>query len=149
MKASSGPREPATEGRFASARDSLVLFAADHRLRMALMSLLALTGTGTLGYSLIEGVAPFDALYMTVITLSTVGYSEIVPLSPTGRWFTMGLIALGVGAVFHAAGALAGFVIEGRLRELLGRKSMQRTVDRLDGHVILCGYGRIGRARLG
>lgn len=113
---------------------------------MALMSLLALTGTGTLGYSLIEGVAPFDALYMTVITLSTVGYSEIVPLSPTGRWFTMGLIALGVGAVFHAAGALAGFVIEGRLRELLGRKSMQRTVDRLDGHVILCGYGRLGKA---
>jgi voltage-gated potassium channel len=58
----------------------------------------------------------------------------------------MGLIALGVGAVFHAAGSLAGFVIEGRLRELLGRKSMQRSVDRLHDHVIICGFGRLGKA---
>ena len=110
------------------------------------MSLLGLTVSGTIGYSLIEGVTPSEALYMTVITLSTVGYGEIVPLSPAGRWFTMGLIALGVGAVFHAAGALAGFVIEGRLRELLGRRSMQRSVDRLHDHVIICGFGRLGKA---
>ncbi len=110
------------------------------------MSLLALTAGGTIGYSLLEGVAPFDALYMTVITLSTVGYGEVVPLTPAGRWFTMGLIALGVGAVFHAAGSLAGFVIEGRLREMLGRKSMQRSIDRLHDHVIVCGFGRLGKA---
>jgi voltage-gated potassium channel len=91
-------------------------------------------------------MAPFDALYMTIITLSTVGYGEVVPLTPAGRWFTIALITSGVGAVFHAAGALAGFVIEGRLRELLGRKSMQRSIDRLHDHVIICGFGRLGRA---
>jgi voltage-gated potassium channel len=118
----------------------------DRRLRHALGLLFTLTLLGTLGYSVIEGMSVLDALYMTVITLSTVGYSEVEPLSDEGRWFTIGLIAFGVGAVFHAAGALAGFVIEGRLRELLGRKSMQRTIDRLEEHVVVCGFGRLGRA---
>jgi voltage-gated potassium channel len=108
--------------------------------------LLALTIAGTLGYVAIEGMAPFDALYMTVITLSTVGYFEVQPLSTAGRWFTMGLIVVGVGAAFYTVVALAAFLIEGRIREILGRRSMQRAIDTLEQHVILCGFGRLGRA---
>jgi len=146
MTPSSKSRDPTDHGRFSNALDSVALVVADRRLMSSAGSLIALTATGTVGYSLLEGMDPFDALYMTVITLSTVGFDEIIPLSPAGRWFTIGLIALGVGAVFHAAGALAGFVIEGRLRDLLGRKSMQRSVDRLHDHVIICGFGRLGKA---
>ena len=125
---------------------SLVSIVGDRRIRLALGLLVGLTLVGTIGYSVLEGVPAIDALYMTVITLSTVGYGEVVPLSTGGRWFTIGLITLGVGAAFHAAGALAGFVLEGRLRDLLGRKSMQQTIDRLNDHIIVCGFGRLGRA---
>lgn len=68
------------------------------------------------------------------------------PLSPAGRGFTIGLIAFGVGTALYTVSALAGFVIEGRLRSVLGRRSMQRAIDSLEGHVILCGFGRLGRA---
>jgi voltage-gated potassium channel len=108
--------------------------------------LLALTILGTFGYVAIEDMAPFDALYMTVITLSTVGFHEVHPLSPAGRAFTIVLIVFGVGAALYTVGALAGFVIEGRLRSVLGRRSMQREIDALEDHVVLCGFGRLGRA---
>ena len=121
-------------------------FIGDRRIRLALCLLVAITALGTLGFAVIEGMAPFDALYMTVITLSTVGYGEVQALSVPGRWFTIGLITLGVGAVLQAGSAIAGFVIEGRLRELLGRKSMQRNIDTLSQHVIVCGFGRLGQA---
>jgi voltage-gated potassium channel len=118
----------------------------DRRLLFGVAMLVVLTVAGTLGFSFIEGMGLLDALYMTVITLSTVGYREVGPLSDAGRWFTIGLITLGIGAVFYAAGALAGFVIEGRLRDVLGRRGMQRGIDRLENHVIVCGLGRLGRA---
>lgn len=120
--------------------------ASDRRLLVATGLLLTLTATGTLGYVAIEGMTLFDALYMTVITLSTVGFQEVQPLSTAGRWLTIALIALGVGAAFYTLVALAGFLIEGRLREVLGRRSMQRAIDSLQEHVILCGFGRLGRA---
>lgn len=125
-----------------------VAFAADRRVLVAFAAIVTLTALGTLGYVVIESMTPGDALYMTVITLSTVGYHEVKPLSDAGRGFTMALIALGVGTVFYTAGALAGFVIEGRLRDVLGRRSMQRSIDSLHDHVILCGFGRLGRAVL-
>jgi len=122
---------------------SLVL--RDGRLLRAAILLILLTATGAAGYMAIEGLPLLDALYMTVITLSTVGYDEVRPLSDVGRGFTIGLIIVGFGVVFHAAGTLAGFVIEGRVREILGRRSMQLAIDRLEGHVIVCGFGRLGR----
>jgi voltage-gated potassium channel len=129
--------------RIASQRTAL---ARDRRLIVASSLLLTLTLLGTLGYVAIEGMRPFDALYMTVITLSTVGYLEVQPLSTAGRALTMVLIALGVGAAFYTVVALAAFLIEGRLREILGRRSMQNAIDALEQHVILCGFGRLGRA---
>src|SRR5262245_55594481 len=85
--------------------------------------LLSLIAGGTLGYVAIEGMTPFDALYMTVTTITTVGYREVQPLSPAGRWFTIGLIVFGVGTALYTFSAFAGFVIEGRLRTVLGRRS--------------------------
>ena len=108
--------------------------------------LLSLIAVGTFGYVAIEGMSAFDALYMTVTTITTVGFREVQPLSAAGRWFTMGLIVFGVGTALYTFSTLAGFVIEGRLRTVLGRRSMQRAIDALEGHVILCGFGRLGRA---
>jgi voltage-gated potassium channel len=116
------------------------------RLRVALAALASLTTLGTAGYVLIEGMALPDALYMTVITLSTVGYGETVPLSEIGRLYTIGLIVLGVGTVFYAVGTLTSFLIEGRLQQILGRRTMKRAIAALHDHVIVCGFGRFGRA---
>lgn len=99
---------------------------------------------GAIGYMVIEGWPLMDALYMTVITLSTVGYSEVQGLSPTGRIFTIVLIILGVGFVFYLAGSVIQFMLEGRIREILGRRILEKKIRVQKGHYIICGYGRVG-----
>ncbi|GIX46939.1 MAG: potassium transporter TrkA [Candidatus Tectimicrobiota bacterium] len=115
------------------------------RYRVALALLGALVVLGALGYHLLEGMSALDALYMTVITLSTVGFGEVVPLSPPGRVFTIGLIILGVGAVAWAATSLAEVFFAEQLHHALWRYRMQHAIDRLSGHYIICGYGRMGQ----
>jgi len=105
----------------------------------------ALVGVGTLGYMLIEGWSAFDSLYMTVITLSTIGYSETHPLDMPGRLFTILLILGGVFTLFYAAMELIRFVVTGELRDILGRQQMEHQLAGLHHHVIICGYGRVGR----
>ena len=105
-----------------------------------------LTALGTAGYTAIEGASLTDALYFTVISLTTVGYGETIALSPAGRWYTMALLVCGVGLAFYTVVALAAFLLEGELRRILGRRSMQHAIDVLDRHVVVCGYGRLGRA---
>ena len=107
--------------------------------------LAAITAAGTAGYVLFEGMSWADALYMTVITISTVGYGEVRPLSGGGRLFTLILIAGGVGLVFYLLGQTAALLLEGRIRDLFSRNAMQKNIDQLSGHVIICGYGRLGR----
>jgi voltage-gated potassium channel len=99
---------------------------------------------GTLGFRLIEGWPLFDSLFMTVITLSTVGYSETHPLSPGGRILAMILIFFGVGSVFYLAGTVVQFMMEGRIREILGRRRLEKEIERLKDHYIICGYGSVG-----
>jgi voltage-gated potassium channel len=99
---------------------------------------------GTVGYIFIEGWSFTDALYMTVITLGTVGYSEVGKLSLAGRIFTMVVIILGVGFVFYLAGSVVQFMVEGRIREILGRRKLEKKIRGLKGHYIVCGYGRVG-----
>jgi voltage-gated potassium channel len=100
---------------------------------------------GTVGYALLEGWPLFDSLYMTVITLTTVGYGEIRDIGIVGRLFTIALIFLGVGFYLYAAGNFIQFLVEGRIREILGRRKLDHQIKRLKDHFIVCGYGRIGR----
>lgn len=113
-------------------------------LTRALVALLALTAAGTAGYVLISRMSFLDALYMTVITLSTVGYKEVQPLTLPGRLFTMALIVAGLGVVLHVATTFAAEIIEGSLQKTLGRRHMQHRIGQLNDHVIVCGFGRMG-----
>lgn len=94
---------------------------------------------------LIEGVALLDALYMTVITVSTVGYREPFPLSTEGRAFTILLIVTGVGSALYFLSLVGESLLEGRLRDIYRRGAMLRQIAHMSGHVIVCGYGRFGQ----
>jgi len=100
---------------------------------------------GTAGYMIIEGWRFLDALYMTVITISTVGYLEVNQIGDAGRVFTIFLVASGVGFTLYVAAAVVQFMVEGRIRIILGRRRLDQKVNRLKNHYIVCGYGRIGR----
>lgn len=100
---------------------------------------------GVAGFMLIEGWEFVDSLYMVVITLSTVGFTEVHPLSSEGRLFTVGLILSGVGAFAYLVGSFSQLMIEGRLQLFLEKRRMQKMINKLSGHFIVCGYGRIGK----
>ncbi len=116
------------------------------RLAIAVGVLLFLTAAGTAGYVVLADMTPFEGLYQTVTTLSTVGFMEVRPLDQRARAFTILLIISGVGAVLYTFATMAEFFIAGRLSEILGRRSMARSLAALEGHVIVCGWGRLGRA---
>ena len=119
------------------------------RITQAIVSVclsIALLAIGSLGYMLIEGWGFLDSLYMTVITLATVGYGEVQSLSVPGRIFTLILIIMGVGYFLYVVGAIIQFLVEGRIRLVLGRRKLDRQINKLEGHYIVCGYGRMGRA---
>ena len=101
---------------------------------------------GVVGFMLITGMGLVDALFMTITTISTVGFREVVPLGPGGQLFTIALIVSGVGIVFYSATLVARDLIEGELRRGFGRRKMERQIARMSGHVIVCGLGRIGRS---
>lgn len=105
---------------------------------------LILTG-GCIGYTVIEGWDGLDALYMTVITLTTVGFQEIHPLSRAGRIFTMFLIISGVGFFFYFLGNITGMVVKGTLKDVFGRRKLEKEISHIQGHYMVCGFGRIGR----
>jgi voltage-gated potassium channel len=86
-----------------------------------------------------------DALYMTVTTLTTVGYGEVHEVSNLGRIFTILFIIIGVVYFLYIAGAVVQFTVEGQIRAILGRRSLDKKIDRLKNHYIVCGYGRIGK----
>ncbi len=115
------------------------------RVAVALGALAAVSVFGTVGYVLL-GFPPLEALYQTVTTVATVGFREVRPLSTAGMVFTIALILLGVGTVLYNLGILVEAVTEGHLREYLGRRRMDQRISSLSGHIIICGYGRVGRA---
>ena len=115
-----------------------------NRLVAGIALALLVLGGGTAGYMLIEGWSLHDALFMTVTTVTTVGYGEVHPLSYNGRTFSMLLILGGVGVVLYILTMLTQVVVEGKLREVMGRRSLERKIRSLRGHYIICGYGRIG-----
>ena len=101
--------------------------------------------TGTLGYMVIEGWDFLDALYMTVITISTVGFMEVQPMGDMGHLFTIFLVFIGVGFTLYVAAAVVQFMVEGRIRIIMGRRRVDRKISHLSDHYIVCGYGRIGK----
>ena len=99
---------------------------------------------GTVGYVAIEGWGAWDAFYMTIVTVTTVGYQEVHPLSRTGQAFTVVLLLSGVGAALYTFTLLATVVVEGGLPKRLQRRRHERMLDTISDHFIICGYGRIG-----
>ncbi len=114
-------------------------------IKIGVVVVLLLAG-GVAGYSLIEGWPVFDGLYMTVITLATVGYAETHALSNPGRVFTIFLIFSGIGVLTWAFSTLTALVIEGELTGALRRRRMNKAIDSLQDHYILCGASHAGRA---
>ncbi len=115
------------------------------RVGLGLAIVLVLTLAGSAGYMLIERMSFLDALYMTVITITTVGYEEVKPLDTAGRLFTIVIIFVGVGTAYYVFAAITEVVVSGQFREFVGKSTMNRKIQHLEGHVILCGYGRFGR----
>ncbi len=115
------------------------------RLANAAVALTGLLLTGVAGYRWIEGMSFLDGLYMTVITVTTVGYQEVHPLSPSGRIFTMLLILGGVVVVTYSLGTVAAFVFTGEWQAHWRAQRRDQMIHRLHQHVIVCGFGRVGR----
>jgi len=115
-----------------------------HLLLSVLLALCILV-LGATGYMIIEGWDFLDAVYMTVITLTTVGYGEVHEVSRIGQLYTILLIFIGVAFCLYVAGSVVQFMVEGRIRTILGRRSLDKKIDQLKNHYIICGYGRIGR----
>lgn len=114
-------------------------------LRTALLIFIGLITFGTVGYMLIERLSFWEALYMTVITISTVGYREIVLPSRAGEIFTMIIIISGLATVVYVTTSVVELLLEGRLLDIMGRRRVLRELQDMTGHYIICGYGRVGR----
>jgi voltage-gated potassium channel len=114
------------------------------KLFQVLSLVLLITAFGTIGYMVVEGWNFLDSLYMTVITISTTGYREVHDLSSKGMIFTIVLTVVGVGTTLIAFTTGARFILEGELRQIFGRKKLERKIKELKDHYIICGYGRMG-----
>ncbi len=114
-------------------------------LKYCILLLILVIFLGVGGYMSIEGWNFLDALYMAVTTLTTVGYGEVHEVSDPGRIFTIFFIIIGVVYFLYMAGAVVQFMVEGQIRTILGRRSLDKKIDRLKNHYIVCGYGRIGK----
>ena len=114
------------------------------RFRLGLILLAVVLVSGTIGY-VILGSSVGDAVYQTVITVSTVGYGEFGAVTVPYRIFTVVLILSGTGTVLYTLGVLIEAIFEGRIDSQLRRRRMQAAIDRLKGHVVICGFGQVGR----
>ncbi len=112
---------------------------------IALASLLTVTLIGAVGYVLIEGWSFFDGLYMTVITIASVGYGETHELSHAGRSFTILLIMCGTGVLLFGVSSMTAFIVEGTLTDILKRMRMKKAIDALRGHTLICGDSDTGK----
>lgn len=115
------------------------------RLILLTVAIVTTVTIGTVGFTVIEHWPVFDSFYMTLITMTTVGYSEIHPLSHAGRVFNSLLLIFGVTTIFIAIGAMTQTIIELELGDALVKRRNKRMIDNLKDHFIVCGFGRVGR----
>lgn len=116
-----------------------------NRLFISIIAVSILLIAGTTGYSLLEGWAVLDSLYMTVITISTVGFKEVDSLSAGGRIFTIMLIFSSLGTVAYAFSGIISFVVEGSLKTILKERRVSKVVEKMKDHYIICGAGQAGK----
>ena len=114
------------------------------KLKITLVVLFTIFIIGTIGFNFIEGWSFIDSFYTTIITLTTVGYGDFTPRTAEGKIFAVFIIIFGVGTMLYAFGLISETVIEGRLRRLLGRGKLEKTIEKMNNHYIICGGGRIG-----
>lgn len=114
------------------------------RVFIGVVSLAGLLAIGTVGYMIVEGWSFLDSLYMTVTAVTTVGFREVHDLDTRGRIYTMTLVLVGVGLAFYILTAMVAAIIEGDLRQLFGLRRMRMTIKKLNQHVVVCGFGRVG-----
>ena len=115
------------------------------KLTLAAGFLVGIIVVGAVGYMLIEGWNFMDAFYMTIISITTTGFSEVHPLDTAGRLFTIFLIIGGAGGAVYALTVIVQYVMEGQLGSALWRRNMKNRINHLKNHFILCGYGRVGQ----
>lgn len=115
------------------------------KLLISLLMITFIVAFGTAGYMTIEGWKFLDSIYMTIITLASVGYKEVRELSESGRIFTIFLIIGGVGTVLYALNNGAKIILEGEFKEVFGRRRLEKRIKEMKGHYIICGYGRMGK----
>src|SRR5215471_6649403 len=115
------------------------------RLAIITIAILAILAFGTAGFVLVEHYPLFDAFYMTLITITTVGYAEVHPLSHAGRVFNSFLIFFGVTIMLLAVGGMTQAIIELELNQYFGKRRTKKMIDQLHDHYIVCGFGRVGR----
>ena len=115
------------------------------RLLWGLFAFIIIIAIGTIGYEVIEGWSLLDSVYMTITTITTVGFKEVHPLSDAGRIFSIFLIIGGVGGALYILTTLMGYILEGQFGITLGRRRMKTKIAKLKKHFILCGYGRVGQ----
>lgn len=126
--------------------DRSVIRSKLHALKKSIAAGLLILTAGTVGYGVIEGEGVFDALYMTTITVTTIGFREVFPLSTAGRVFTMILAFAGVGVILFIATEAARTMLDTDLRRFLGIRRELKLMKNLSGHIVVCGYGRMGHA---
>jgi len=114
------------------------------RLVWSIGALMAIVVIGTIGYEVIEGWGFLDSIYMTITTITTVGFREVHPLSDAGRIFSIFIIIGGVGGALYVLTTVMGYILEGQFGITVGRRRMKNKIARLKEHFILCGYGRVG-----
>lgn len=114
------------------------------RVKVSLAFFCATLIIGTTGFMVLENLSFYDAAYLAVVTIATVGFGDIVPKTPAGRLFTCVFIIIGVGLAYYTFMLVISLSIEGRLKDFLGRKGMDRRIACLNNHIIVCGAGKVG-----
>lgn len=118
----------------------------DRRIAQIVVLLVAVVVFGTLGYRIIEGFSLFDSLYMTIITVASVGFGEVPrELTHAGRTFTMVLIVVGIGTMAYGLSSITAKVVEGNIRNVWEKRRMQAHIEQLEQHIVVCGGGQTGR----